>query len=242
MSASTFSAYIDVLRPLSGVSSGCTLTGALVNSFGLPSVNGTARGFTGPSGCFFISVRSCLVACSIPILSCRCCTARSACAALATSKSCSMYASNTRARSSSIITTCQSRSAVRSEPRLGASAAKFGWLLTFQLPLDSQNALESRTATLMWYAVGKIHFVVSGSISVSAQWPFLSDPERTIQRDLDIQEYTDPEHDPMIPHTLVLAPGLVVHSLYNGYWFWGRPSVEDLRRDLREVFQEVRPD
>ena len=40
----------------------------------------------------------------------------------------------------------------------------------------------------------------------------------------DIQEYTDPEHDPMIPHTLVLKPGLVIHSIYNGYWFWGRPS------------------
>ena len=37
----------------------------------------------------------------------------------------------------------------------------------------------------------------------------------------------------MIPHTLVLKPGLVIHSVYNGYWFWGRPSVEDLRQDLR---------
>ncbi len=25
----------------------------------------------------------------------------------------------------------------------------------------------------------------------------------------------------MIPHTIVLKPGLVVHSVYNGYWFWG---------------------
>ncbi len=78
--------------------------------------------------------------------------------------------------------------------------------------------------------------------SVGAQWPFLSDPERTVQRDLDIAEYTDPEHDPMIPHTLVLKPGLVVHSIYNGYWFWGRPSIEDLRRDLREATREIRPD
>ena len=79
-------------------------------------------------------------------------------------------------------------------------------------------------------------------MSVGAQWTFLSDTKRTIQRDLDIQEYTDPEHDPMIPHTLVLKPGLVVHSVYNGYWFWGRPSVEDLRRDLRTVTKEIRPD
>ena len=46
----------------------------------------------------------------------------------------------------------------------------------------------------------------------------------------------------MIPHTLVLKPGLVVHSVYNGYWFWGRPSFEDLRRDLREVTREIRRD
>jgi len=58
--------------------------------------------------------------------------------------------------------------------------------------------------------------------SVGAQWTFLSDPERTIQKDLDIKEYTDPDNDPMIPHTLVLKPGLVIHSIYNGYWFWGR--------------------
>ena len=48
--------------------------------------------------------------------------------------------------------------------------------------------------------------------SVGAQWTFLSDPGRIIQKDLDIQEYTDPEHDPMIPHTLVLKPGLVIFT------------------------------
>jgi hypothetical protein len=63
-----------------------------------------------------------------------------------------------------------------------------------------------------------------------------------VQKDLDIQEYTDPHHNPMIQHTLVLKPGLVIHSVYNGYWFWGRPSVEDLRRDLREVTREIRSD
>jgi peroxiredoxin len=78
--------------------------------------------------------------------------------------------------------------------------------------------------------------------SVGGQWPFLSDPERIVQRDLDIQEYTDPGNNPMIPYTLVLKPGLVVHTLYNGYWFWGRPSVEDLRRDLRAATAEIRPD
>jgi peroxiredoxin len=78
--------------------------------------------------------------------------------------------------------------------------------------------------------------------SVGAQWTFLSDSGRKVQKDLDIQEYTDPHHNPMIPHTLVLAPGLIVHKIYNGYWFWGRPSNEVLWRDLREVMQACRPD
>src|SRR5208337_1549369 len=34
--------------------------------------------------------------------------------------------------------------------------------------------------------------------SVGASWTFLADPERTIQKDLAIQEYTAPENNPMI--------------------------------------------
>jgi peroxiredoxin len=78
--------------------------------------------------------------------------------------------------------------------------------------------------------------------SVGAQWTFLSDVDRTIQKDLAIQEYTDAEHNPMIPHTLVIKPGLVIYSVYNGYWFWGRPSVIDLWHDLRAVTSEIRSD
>jgi len=77
---------------------------------------------------------------------------------------------------------------------------------------------------------------------VAAHWPFLSDPARKVQKDLDIAEYTDPTHNPMIPHTLVLEPKLVVHKIYNGYWFFGRPTVEELRLDLRAVLQKCRPD
>jgi peroxiredoxin len=77
---------------------------------------------------------------------------------------------------------------------------------------------------------------------VGAHWPFLSDPGRKVQKDLDIAEYTDPTHNPMIPHTLVLEPGLRVYKVYNGYWFFGRPTVEELRLDLRAILQRCRPD
>ena len=97
----------------------------------------------------------------------------------------------------------------------------------------------TRIATI---ATDPHHTLQEFRLSVGAQWPFLSDPERIVQKDLDIQEYTDPENDPMIPHTLVLKPGLVIHCVYNGYWFWGRPSAVDLWHDLRDVTREVRPD
>jgi peroxiredoxin len=55
---------------------------------------------------------------------------------------------------------------------------------------------------------------------VGAHWPFLSDPRRIVQKDLDIAEYTDPAHNPMIPHVIVLEPGLIIYKIYNGYWFF----------------------
>jgi pimeloyl-ACP methyl ester carboxylesterase/peroxiredoxin len=77
---------------------------------------------------------------------------------------------------------------------------------------------------------------------VGAHWPFLSDPRRIIQKELDIAEYIDPQHNPMIPHTIVLEPGLVIYKLYIGHWFFDRPTVEDLRQDLRTVIRKCRPD
>ena len=48
---------------------------------------------------------------------------------------------------------------------------------------------------------------------VGAHWPFLSDTRRVVQKDLDIAEYTDPGNNPMIPHVIVLEPGLVVYKI-----------------------------
>jgi peroxiredoxin len=77
---------------------------------------------------------------------------------------------------------------------------------------------------------------------IGAHWTFLSDAGRKIQKELDIAEYTDPVHNPMIPHTIVLEPGLVVYKIYMGYWFFGRPTIEELRHDLRSVLKKCRPD
>jgi len=77
---------------------------------------------------------------------------------------------------------------------------------------------------------------------LGAHWTFLSDSGRMIQKDLDIAEYTDPVHNPMLPYTIVLEPGLVVFKIYNGYWYFGRPTLEELRQDLRALTKKCRPD
>ncbi len=88
----------------------------------------------------------------------------------------------------------------------------------------------------------RLKLPIAGLSRVGAHWPFLSDAGRIVQKDLDIAEYTDPVHNPMIPHVIVLEPGLVVYKIYNGYWFFGRPTLEDLRQDLRAVTRKCRPD
>src|ERR1700675_1475147 len=63
---------------------------------------------------------------------------------------------------------------------------------------------------------------------VGAHWLCLSDAGRVVRKDLDIAEYTDPLQNPMIPHVIVLEHGLLIYKIYNGYWFFGRPTLEDL--------------
>ena len=79
------------------------------------------------------------------------------------------------------------------------------------------------------------HDAYKMKIAAGAYWTFLADEDLKVQSDLDIREYTDPHHDATVPHTLVLGPGLVIDKAYVGYYFWGRPSAQQLWMDLREL-------
>lgn len=78
--------------------------------------------------------------------------------------------------------------------------------------------------------------------TVGANWPFLYDEDGKVRDELEILEYTDQKHKPMIPYTLVLEPGLKVYKVYNGYHYWGRPTTHELHMDLREITKKIRPD
>ena len=77
---------------------------------------------------------------------------------------------------------------------------------------------------------------------LGARWTFLCDTERRYVDELELRETTDTMHDPYYPASFVLGPDLAIHAAWNGYWFWGRPTNEELRRAFREVTRAIRPD
>lgn len=77
---------------------------------------------------------------------------------------------------------------------------------------------------------------------LGARWTILSDADRVWLEKLDLEEATDPASRPYVPTTFSLYPDLTIHQVYGGYWFWGRPTLEDLRQDMRSVSQAVRKD
>ena len=80
---------------------------------------------------------------------------------------------------------------------------------------------------------------------LGATFTFLSDHERRAIQELDIVEVTAPgfKHGHVaVPYTFSLLPDLVIHRIYNGWWFVGRPTLEELRQDLRAMMQACRSD
>jgi peroxiredoxin len=77
---------------------------------------------------------------------------------------------------------------------------------------------------------------------LGARWTFLSDPSREVQTELRLRETTDTLNNPFVPAVAVIAPDLRIHTAYDGYWYWGRPTQDELVRDLREISRALRTD
>ena len=78
---------------------------------------------------------------------------------------------------------------------------------------------------------------------LGASFAFLSDHDRAAITALDIVEVTNTPHGLVaVPYSFSLAPDLRIHRVYNGWWFVGRPTVEELRQDLRAIMQACRHD
>ena len=66
--------------------------------------------------------------------------------------------------------------------------------------------------------------------------------ERAVQEELGLRETTDTVYRPYVPAVFTLAPDMTIESTWDGYWYLGRPSAEELRQDLRAIARRVRPD
>jgi peroxiredoxin len=77
---------------------------------------------------------------------------------------------------------------------------------------------------------------------LGARFTFLSDAGRNWLERLGLRESTDTIHDPYRPAGFTLFPDLTIHRGYNGYWYWGRATMEEVRRDMREITRGIRAD
>lgn len=80
---------------------------------------------------------------------------------------------------------------------------------------------------------------------LAATYTFLSDHDRHAIRQLEIVEVTPADFKyglVALPYTFSLAPDLTIHAIYDGWWFVGRPTLEELRQDMRTLMKACRED
>jgi peroxiredoxin len=105
-----------------------------------------------------------------------------------------------------------------------------------------QDELEVAYARVAVLSIDTPEVQAAFRAGLGARFTFLSDHERVWLDALDLRETTDTIHHPYRPAAFSLDPDLRVHAAYNGYWYLGRPTHQELRQDLRRIAQQIRPD
>jgi peroxiredoxin len=112
----------------------------------------------------------------------------------------------------------------------------------FRRLIALQNEAEVAYSRIVSVSVDPPAVSAAFRAGLGARWTFLSDSARTAQAELGLRETTDTLNDPYVPAVFTLFPDLTIHRAYDGYWFWGRPTTEELRRDMREISAAIRAD
>jgi peroxiredoxin len=112
----------------------------------------------------------------------------------------------------------------------------------FRRLLALQDDVEVAYSRILSVSVDSPEVNAAFRAGLGARWTFLSDPDRQVQTQLRLRETTDTLNDPYVPAVVVIGPDLRIHALYNGYWYWGRPTVDELVKNLRDLSRALRPD
>ena len=105
-----------------------------------------------------------------------------------------------------------------------------------------QDEFEVAYARIVVVSVDPPEVQAAFRAGLGARFTFLSDGERRWLPELGLLEGTDTVHHPYRPAGFTLFPDLTIHRAYNGYWFWGRATMEELRQDMRAITRAIRPD
>jgi peroxiredoxin len=103
-----------------------------------------------------------------------------------------------------------------------------------------QDELEVSYARLVVVSVDSPEVQSAFRAGLGARFTFLSDAERRWLPRLGLVEHTDTVHLPYRPTAFTLFPDLTIHRVYEGYWYLGRATMEELRQDLREISRATR--
>jgi peroxiredoxin len=108
--------------------------------------------------------------------------------------------------------------------------------------VELQDEVEVAYTRMVSVTVDPPEVISAFRAGLGARWTILSDADRVWLERLDLEEKTDPASRPYVPMTFTLYPDLTIHKAYGGYWYWGRPTLEDLRQDMRAISRAVRSD
>jgi peroxiredoxin len=112
----------------------------------------------------------------------------------------------------------------------------------FRRMIQLQDEVEVAYTRIISVSVDPPEVEAAFRAGIGARWTFLSDASREVQAQLGLLEITDTVHRPFIPTVFTLFPDLTIHTAYNGYWFWGRPTNAELATDLRAITRAIRVD
>ena len=114
--------------------------------------------------------------------------------------------------------------------------------MQLRLLTDFQKELAINYGKLAVASVDPPEVNAAFKAGLGSTFPFLSDQDRAVVKQLDMVERSKSRGETAIPYTFSLMPDLTVHNIYCGYWFVGRATVEELRQDLRAMMKKCRTD
>jgi peroxiredoxin/cold shock CspA family protein len=105
--------------------------------------------------------------------------------------------------------------------------------------VEFQHELQVNYGRLVTVSVDSPMVQAAFRAGLGAQWTFLADEQRTVIKHINILDETEGEYAYRAqPYTFVLSPDLRIHAIYNGWFFVGRPTLDELRYDLRAIMQQ----